>query len=113
MGYYVDQRSQHIQINAADLPAAQAAVDPEGEYPSLEEWLVDHEFEPTYDTDGDIVGLDFLSDRHGDEDEVLTALAPFVASGSWIEWLGAEGEVYRHVFDGRKVEIVYATVSFP
>ncbi len=40
----------------------------------------------------------------GDEMTTLEAIAPFVKKGSYIEMLGEEGEHFRWVFNGKKMQ---------
>ena len=48
-----------------------------------------------------IVSLDY-SDKTGNEDIFLCALAPFIESGSEITWVGEDNERWKHTFrDGK------------
>lgn len=57
--------------------------------------------------EGAVIGISFDGEYAGEEDFLFNAIGPFVAAGSFIEILGAEGERWRYVFDGsacRRVE---------
>ena len=62
---------------------------------------------------GDILGIDFESERLGQEDILFAALAPFVTAGSFIQMLSEDGEQWRWVFDGEAMREVRAVVTFP
>lgn len=53
---------------------------------------------------GDIVGIQFTSEKAGDEDLLFSVLAPYVESGSYIEMLGEDGEMWKWVFTGGTVK---------
>lgn len=48
----------------------------------------------------------------GQEDVFLEAVAPYVKDGSYINWIGEDGELYRHEFDGEKMEFKKGTVTW-
>jgi hypothetical protein len=48
---------------------------------------------------------------HGDE--LWEALAPFVKSGSYIQWCGEDGEKWRNVFQGGKTKQVKPVLTWP
>ena len=47
--------------------------------------------------------LGFYDDKTGDEGVFFEYLAPFVRSGSYIEWRGEDGEKWRWLFEDGKV----------
>jgi hypothetical protein len=47
-----------------------------------------------------IVGLEFIGEKLGDEDALFAALAPFVDEGSYVAVVGEDGRVWRWVFRG-------------
>ena len=58
-------------------------------------------------------GIDFIAydNNTGCEEEFLTALAPVVEEGSYIEWQGEEyGDLYRYEFDGTTMRILQGEV---
>jgi hypothetical protein len=135
MGYVLIQRESSFSIAADDCANALAAVkalhgrepieDSTGRHFSfvtterflLAETLADAlaawRWEAEESTaDGSIVGLDFQGEKHGDEDLLFAALAPFVQSSSFIEMVGDDGTIFRWVFQAKAVYKVRGTVSF-
>jgi len=68
----------------------------------LKEVLEEVGFDVELSEAGDILSLGYDS-KTGDQEYFLTALAPFVTNGSFIEWQGEEGEKWRHEFDGHRI----------
>jgi len=56
-------------------------------------------WEPSYNSSLDIVKLDFVGEKLGDERVLFSKLAPFVQSGSYIEMIGEDGARWRWVFE--------------
>ena len=54
------------------------------------------------DSEGNFA-LGFYDNKTGDEDVFFEYLAPFVRSGSYVEWRGEEGEQWRWLFEDGKV----------
>lgn len=44
--------------------------------------------------------LTYYDSKAGGEDHFLAAVAPFVRPGSYLEWRGEDGEMWRQEFDG-------------
>lgn len=57
--------------------------------------------------------IDEVSYQHSDPPSLafLSAVAPFVEPGSYLEWAGADR--WRHVFDGTTCRIVRPTLVWP
>lgn len=54
---------------------------------------------------GDVVDLEFLGGKLGDDKVFFEALAPFVVEGSYVQMEGDDGEVWRWCFeDGQVIE---------
>lgn len=56
--------------------------------------------------------LEQYDNKTGAEDYFLEAVAPFVTPGSWIEWRGEDGEVWRQEFDGQYMKVKQGRVVF-
>lgn len=54
------------------------------------------------DADGDITRLDYDS-KTGQEELLFTVIAPFIESGSEVEWSGEDGEQWRWIFENGKM----------
>lgn len=62
-------------------------------------------YEASYVASGDLVLDYFLGEKAGDDEQLFARIAPFVKSGSFIEYHGEEGEKWRYVFtDGAFTE---------
>ena len=66
-------------------------------------------FEVAEDEDGNL-SLLWYEDKSGQEDLFLKAVSQYVSPGSYIEWSGEDGYLYRHEFDGEKMEVKVGTV---
>jgi hypothetical protein len=69
-------------------------------------------YDPEADEHGDIVDVQFIGEKLGDELLFFKAIAPFVEPGSFIEMRGEDGGMWRWVFDGTTCKEVYATVTW-
>jgi hypothetical protein len=123
MGYCMDQRDCNFYLAVKDFPKVMAAIRalPDGHYswvgdfrelPSLDAVLREWRWMPEYNTDGDIVRLNFEGEKAGDEDTLFRVLAPFVKAGSYIEMQGEDGARWRWEFDGTRVLENYALTSW-
>lgn len=56
-----------------------------------------------YDENGDLAlhGYEF---KNGSQEEFLAAVAPYVTPGSFIQWRGEDGAIWKHTFDGKVME---------
>jgi hypothetical protein len=59
-----------------------------------------------YDTEGNIVDVEFNGEKYWDDEVIFEAIAPFVKDGSYIQMQGEDGERWRWVFwNGRMRQI--------
>lgn len=56
-------------------------------------------FQPTYNDDGDLIIVSY-DDKAGAEEDFFSAIAPWVAKDSFIDWRGEDGAEWRWAFDG-------------
>ena len=60
-----------------------------------------------FDEFGNVVLDEFTGENLGDDEVFFTALAPFIANQSVIEWLGQDGDRWRWEFqDGKMLELI-------
>lgn len=53
---------------------------------------------------GDIIGLARFDDCFGEDEKLFfEAIAPYVEAGSYIEYAGRDGDMWRWSFDGKKL----------
>lgn len=69
-------------------------------------------WDPVFDDDRNIVEVEFMGEKLGDDIIFFGALAPFVKKGSYIEMSGEDGERWRWIFDGKTVVERTATLSW-
>ncbi|HEY0007617.1 MAG TPA: hypothetical protein VGB55_02740 [Tepidisphaeraceae bacterium] len=62
--------------------------------------------------DGSVAELGFIGEKHGDEDILFAALAPFVQSGSHIDMFGEDGAAWRWSFEDGAMHRRSGTVHF-
>lgn len=124
MGYCINQEDISFSIKKENFPGALKALnkavnedhtvtdwvsekdvsginDPQE---ALKELLEECRWQPTFDSDGNISDLDFTGEKYGDDDELFTALAPYVDAGSYIEMRGEDDAHWRWNFDGKTME---------
>lgn len=120
MGYNMHQVGSKFRILAANKKAAREAVkkvvlEENSRQGSSEEVgscsladlasQVGWALEEDHDDTEDVVGIQFMSEKLWQSDVALMkALAPFVVAGSYVELVGGDGEKWRWVFDGSKME---------
>lgn len=122
MGYYIKLKAQKFSIKKENFDAALKAIqslannketitDSSGRHFSwvrqgfeeldtlpaiLDEWR----YIAKIDTEG-IYRLEFTGEKYGDDDLLFKTLAPYVEAGSYLEWLGEDGDKWRFTFDGK------------
>lgn len=76
-------------------------VEPE-QWEILSDALSAWRFEPDTDIDGNILRLNFTGQKIGSEAQLFEVIAPYVEDGSYIEFKGEDGAVWRLLFyDGK------------
>lgn len=84
----------------ADYPEKALESAKKGECSHPLEYVFSHlGFETTRDEHGGLC-LHWYDSKIGDEEQFLRAVAPFVEPGSFLEWRGEDGCMWRHEFDG-------------
>lgn len=63
------------------------------------------------DEHGDLY-IDGFAENMGDEEHFLRAVAPFVEDGCYLEWQGAEGDMWKYVFNNGEMKTLNGTVSW-
>ena len=99
--------SDYRWVDTHDLDRARtlaAAIDAWG-------WRIVDEYRDEGEPSGDVIGIEFEREKLGDEDELFSALAPFVVAGSFIE-ARADGELFRWVFDGQTCRVVQPRIDW-
>lgn len=74
---------------------------PFASYNNLYDFLTDARFSVDVDDDGTHIRA--FDCKHGQESLFLNALAPFVRPGSFIEWLGEDGDAWMFTFEEGKM----------
>ena len=70
--------------------------------------FTDYEYSPV---NGDLIGLSY-DNKTGNEYEFFDAIAPFVKKDSRINWMGEDGNQYQWYFDGKKLIVKYAEITY-
>lgn len=68
------------------------------EWDSLTTAMADWRFPVETDEDGNVVDIKFTGEKAGETKKFFDAIAPFVKENSYIELMGANGEIWRLVF---------------
>lgn len=66
----------------------------------------------TWTEDDGSLSIGGYSDKSGDEDKFLEALAPFVPDGSYVSWEGEDGEHWQHYFDGETMTVKSGSIVY-
>lgn len=80
---------------------------------SVEELFDKYAFSAEFDEDMNVVGIEFQGEKSWSEDELFSMIAPFVESGSFVEFIGEDGSVFRYIFKDKKCRCVEAMLSWP
>ncbi len=125
MGYNMSQRDARFVIKAEHKAPALAAIKAladrsaplmwvlKGELRAavtLEVALAEWGWEVTEDEAGDIVTIQFIMEKAGDEQKLFAAIAPFVEARSYIEMSGEDGDRWRWCFDGQRMTTKQARI---
>lgn len=118
MGYGIRSGDSEFFIAAADLEAAYAAGNRIGRgfaymrrdqvVTNIRELFDLWRFEPRFDPPlenaepSNLVGVEFVGENAGDEEDLFRALAPFVRSGSYLVFHGEDGDAWRLRFEDGK-----------
>jgi len=71
---------------------------------NLEEALHEMRYEAILDDCSNIINLEFIGEKLGDDDKLFNYIAPFVEDGSYIEMAGEDGDIWRWVFTNTNCE---------
>lgn len=71
---------------------------------TLGEALEEIRYEPEYDNNGNICNVEFTGQKYGSEEVFFNALAPYVESGSYIDFEGEDGYEWEWLFENGKVK---------
>lgn len=74
---------------------------------TLEEALEEIRYDPIFNDNGDIINVEFIGEKYGDEEIFFTALAPFVEKDSYISFEGEDGCKWTWYFNGKEVRQSY------
>jgi len=81
------------------------------EFTSIVEFLECVGFSGTKIVD-DFIVFGNYDNKTGNEDVFLHFLAPFIVAGSYINWRGEDGEMWRQEFDGNAVKTLEAEIHW-
>jgi hypothetical protein len=119
----------NVEIDKANFAAALKAIQgiprkdsADSEYAFVEEGyreaislhgaLMKWRWEPNYCNDENIVGLDFLGEKLGDDDVLFATISPFVKDNSEICMASDQGVVWRWLFRGGVAVMQQGTIHF-
>ena len=105
MGYYASTHDSQVTITAANILAAQEALNCSSlsAYLAKEGWCLDMD---------DGADLWFAGDNIRGSDELLASLAKYISKGSYITMIGEDGYIWRWYFDGETMVEQAATLVF-
>lgn len=70
---------------------------------TLEEALEGIRYYSIFNDNGDIINVEFIGEKYGDEEIFFAALAPFVEKDSYISFEGEDGRKWTWFFNGKEV----------
>lgn len=106
MSYYINQRDCDFVIKAKNMPKAYDAlrelIDKGMQWPlySIDEFrksIKRFEYDVNFNREGDCVDI-FKEGLLVYDEEILNSIAPYVEHGSFIEFEGEDGYLWRYVF---------------
>lgn len=123
MGYCISLRDSSFEIKKSKMSGTAKAiralangrkyswVEPGfSKLRSIEELFYAWGFDCERTRDGVIDCIGWEGEKSGDEEVLFAAIAPFVTKGSFLEWHGEDGKMWRFVFDGKTMKIVEAKI---
>ena len=124
MGYAINQVAGEFFLAAEDFDSAIAAAKTIGSaathdyvlefrnLENLEEILSAWRFQAEFDETGNITELWFTGENAGDQEVILTAIAPWVGDGSYLQIAGEDGSQWRYQFSDGQMETKQASINF-
>ena len=79
---------------------------------TLEEMLQHWRWLPEIDDAENIIALEFLGEKLGDENILFRTIAPFVRGNSYILMAGEDGKIWRWLFHDGTITFQYASIVF-
>ncbi len=127
MGYLMYKSDANFKMKGARLPEALQALKAVagggeqwdwvtmrvvGDASTFEDAMRECRWDLDLDADGDVVGIDFVGEKLGDDEQAFSAIAPWVKHGSFIEMVGEDGDRWRWVFEDDAVKWVDPEISW-
>lgn len=133
MGYNVSQCGSKFKMKKENTPAAWAALkdycNQPCEFKIIQRWFQEAATQDCFEdslgvlgfaigsssrsTEGDYDEIEFANEAwSGYEAECLSSIAPFVEEGSYMEFRGEDGDIWRLVFSAGKAEKVRPTLTW-
>lgn len=128
MGYCIDQTDSKFTVKEANKIPAMKAIKAAFKGKGQIGWIREDELKGTdsfsevmrkcrwdcdLDDDDNVDSIEFQGEKAGEDiDVVFNAIAPYVEAGSYVEFHGEDGDLFRYVFDGSTMKEKNATVSW-
>jgi hypothetical protein len=111
MGYYMSVKESNWHIEKGQIPGAIKALrewasskkyicwadkDLILKAKSLTDIMVELNYQPIFDEEGNVTDMEFFGKWAGDEDQIFKVLASYSIPGSYIEFLGEDGFMWRY-----------------
>lgn len=125
MGYYMSLQDSSFEIKKNKISSAAKAIrslDDGTRYSwvdngfskakSIEVLFAAWRFECERDANGDILYMVWDGEKSGDERVLFNAIAPYVEKGSFLEWHGEDGEMWRWIFDGKQMKEIKPKITW-
>lgn len=119
MGYYISQRDCDFVIKAENMPEAcetlQKLRDDKMQWPpySISEFVKNMRwwgYDTDFNEDGDCIDIFKEQGKFVCDDEMFSSIAPYVEHGSFIEFEGEDGYLWRYVFTHGEMHEVSAKI---
>jgi hypothetical protein len=125
MGYCISQRNSSFFISSKNItPVIKAikSITSDGNYSwvsdnfkncnTIAELFKSWRYTIDYNDDCDIDSISFTGEKSGNCLVLFQAIAKFVKKGSFIEFQGEDGELFRFSFNGKSCKEIYPTISW-
>lgn len=80
---------------------------------SLEDQLGAYSWNTETDELGNLTSMYFIGEHKGDEEQWLSAIAPYVSKGSSLEMIGEDNAMWMWYFDGKSVCSYRGRIVYP
>lgn len=80
--------------------------------PTFESILTELGFELFFNDNGDLTRV-YYSNKIGSEEHFFNVIAPYIADGGYVDWVGEDNTSWRWVFRNGKMKMLNGVMTYP